>query len=392
MSKYTSTMIAFMFFLQIPIIALWFFTEPLLILCGQDPEISKMAGEYIRYLAPGLFPFMIYECIRRFVQAQSMMIPPLVVTMICVPVNLTLQYFLCWNKNFGFGFIGAAVATSLTYCCLPVLLCSWVAYGDGGQRWAGFRVYTHLFKPLGSLGFSGALAVCSEWWVYEIISLLSGILGKTPLAAQTIVLSTTSLTFMIPLGFSIAASTRVGNSFGSGRWEKARLSSRAGMFLGFAIATITCTFLIAVKDVWGLVWTSEEDVVQLVSRILPIAAVYQLSDALAVISGGVMRGVGKQKAAALYNLIGHYMVGVPMSLLLAFKLGMGLAGIIPRLVPTVTFSSLGLFVGLVVGISFVAVGLLLHITFNIDWTERGRIELTDRPSEVGEMEIEDDED
>jgi MATE family multidrug resistance protein len=54
-------------FLQFPIILLWCFTESLLVLCGQDPEISAMAGEYIRYLIPGLFPFMIYECVKRYI-------------------------------------------------------------------------------------------------------------------------------------------------------------------------------------------------------------------------------------------------------------------------------------------------------------------------------------
>jgi MATE family multidrug resistance protein len=133
----------------------------------------------------------------------------MIIVLICVPINVLLQYLLCWNEATSLGFIGAAIATSATYCCLPILMCLYIAYVQGYERWGGFRVHYKLVKTFLRLGSHGVLAVCSEWWVFEIISLLSGLLGMEALAAQTIVLSTTSLNYMIPLGFSIAASTRV---------------------------------------------------------------------------------------------------------------------------------------------------------------------------------------
>jgi MATE family multidrug resistance protein len=144
------------------------------------------------------------------------------------------------------------------------------------------------------------------------------------------------------------------------RPDIAKTASTAALILGLVISFFTSGFLIFVRNSWGSVWTDDEVVIELVADILPIAAVYQLSDALAgnsplnnlVIAGGVLRGVGKQRYGAVFNLIGYYLIAVPISLLLAFVFKLGVVG---------------LFAGLVGGIAFVSAGQILFIYFRINW-------------------------
>ncbi|KAF3813625.1 hypothetical protein GH733_018778 [Mirounga leonina] len=111
--------------------------------------------------------------------------------------------------------------------------------------------------------------------------------------------------FMLPLGFGVAASVRVGNALGAGNAEQARYSS---------ITVLLCAVYFS---------GSKRDIIYLVSQVMPIFAPFHLFDALAGTCGGVLRGTGKQKIGAILNAIGYYVFGFPIgvSLMFAAKLG-----------------------------------------------------------------------
>jgi MATE family multidrug resistance protein len=84
----------------------------------------------------------------------------MVIVLLCVPINVVLQYLLCWNEYTSVGFVGAAIATSVTYCVLPVMMCLYISF-YAGERWGGFRVHLNLVWTFLKLGVHGVLAVCS---------------------------------------------------------------------------------------------------------------------------------------------------------------------------------------------------------------------------------------
>ena len=201
-----------MAFLALPVAFIWFYTSELLLLLGQDVEISNLSGIYIRYLIPGIFPYFAFECIKRYLQCQGIMSGTLFVIMIASPINIFLQW--CFIFHMEMGLIGAAIATSITYSLLPILSILYIFLFKGGDAWGGWDSreafsLCHLGEFM-RLGVPGVLMMCSEWWAFEIVALMAGWFGEKTLAAQTVVLSTTSLCYMIPLGVSIASSTKVG--------------------------------------------------------------------------------------------------------------------------------------------------------------------------------------
>lgn len=198
--------------------------------------------------------------------------------------------------------------------------------------------------------------ICSEWWAFEIVALLAGLLGNKTLAAQTIVLNTSSLAYMLPLGISVASSTRIGNCLGGQMLFRAKMASRAALLVAFVIAGLNCSLLFGARHSWGWLWTTDKEVIEIVSAILPLAALFQFSDGLGAVGGGVLRGAGLQKTGAFINLAGYYLLGLPLGGMLAFKYAWGLPGL-----------WIGLTTGLIT-VSFV----LLWIIYRMDWEGEAR--------------------
>lgn len=366
--------IVVMAIITVPILVLWSYTESILILLGQDPEISRLSGTFIKYLSPGLFPYLVYSCVLRYLQAQNIMKASLYIMLASAPVNIFLQWFLVWSP-YGFGAIGAPMATSITNMLLPILLIIYAARYEGYECWGGWNWKEALdLRQLGyfwSLGIPGVAMICSEWWAFEVVALMAGLIGEKytltitsrHLAAQSIVLNTGSLCFMVPLGLSVGTSTRVGNSLGAKKPFIARNASISAFFLALMFASLNCTMLLLAKDVWGYLYTQDETVVRLVSEVLPLAAFFQVNDGLSAVASGILRGwynlylkvSGRQALGAALNLTGYYALGLPLGILFTFTLRFGL---------------LGIWLGLTIGITFVAYIGLYIICYKTDWPEQ----------------------
>lgn len=167
----------------------------------------------------------------------------------------------------------------------------------------------------------------NEWWAFEIVALAAGILGEIQLASQTIVLTTSSIMFMVPFGVGVAVNVRVGNLLGAGLPSPAKLSSKVGLAIGVFVTSIEAVLLIAMRHVWGYVFTTDEAVVELVASLLLICAAFQLLDGLQGVLAGVVRGLGKQKYGAIANFAAFYVVGIPAGLALAFPGGQDVHGL-----------------------------------------------------------------
>ena len=195
------------------------------------------------------------------------------------------------------------------------------------------------------------LSFHSLGWAFEVVALLAGLIGTDALAAQTIVLNTSSLAYCLPLGISVAASTRIGNCLGSKLPKLAMISARVAMLLALVIATFNSLTLIIIKENWGFFWTDDKKVVEIVSQILPLAALFQFSDGICAIGGGILRGCGKQKIGAIINLCGYYILALPLGGFLAFQIALGLTG---------------LWLGLTSGLFAVSIVFML-IIYRIQW-------------------------
>jgi MATE family multidrug resistance protein len=200
--------------LSIAIIILWFNTEQLLLLLGQDQRIAMLSGEMARWLAIGIFPNLVSSCIQRYLQGQGIMMASFYVMIIAAPINIFMQWAFVWSTFAKIGPIGAPLATSITNIIICGLLVGYTAFIRGSACWGGWelkemfdtkKLYGYL-----KLGFPGVLMICSEWWAFEIMALLAGLLGKNSLAAQTVMLQTSTITYLIPMGFAVASANITG--------------------------------------------------------------------------------------------------------------------------------------------------------------------------------------
>ncbi|CAG8453213.1 5635_t:CDS:2 [Paraglomus occultum] len=325
----------------------WLNAESILIFLGQREDLARYAGLFLRCLLCGAPAFVMFECLKKYLQAQGIVKAPTYVLVIAATLNICLNYLLVWYEPFSLGFIGAPIATATTYWFMLILLIGYIRYFDGYQVWGGWtRQCLSGWGEVVMLAVPGIFMICSEWWAFELIALAAGYFGETALAAQSVILTTGSTLFQFPFGVAVSASNRVGNLIGAGLVKRAQISSRMAMILAVIVGGTTMSLLLVCRHSWGYLFTGDKDVVELVASVLPMCAAFQISDALGTVGGGIIRGLGRQKIGATLNIIAYYFIGLPFSLVTAFIFEWRL---------------IGLWAGLMIGSMCVGAGELILI-------------------------------
>ncbi|KAI9179071.1 ethionine resistance protein [Blastocladiella emersonii ATCC 22665] len=342
------------FTIAIPLTFLWWFAEPLLRLAGQDHDLARMAGQYIRVLWLGLFPMIVSDCTAKFLVAQGVVNAQLFVSLITIPINGGLGYFLTFvDSPLKLGFFGTAAANTVSEWIGMCLLILYVWRVDGHQFWAPWSLDAlRGWKPFIALGVPGMLQVCSEWWLFEFVALMAGILGPLPLAAQAILINTSSLLITVFYGFGMVSSARVGNFLGAGNAKAASHTMATSIVVGLAASLVISVLLFSFRYQVPYIFTSDADVIALAASVIPILTLFQFADASVCIIGGAIRGCGKQKVGAMFNLGAYYLLGIPLGLILTFVAKVGLSG---------------MWWGLAAGLTTCFVCEVIYMTRYIDW-------------------------
>ncbi len=334
----------------IPLLLLHVFPEGLLRLAGQQPEVAALTVSYTQALAPGVVAFMFFIVFRQTLQAMSIVRPAVVAIVVANVVNVFANYALIFGR-LGMprlGVAGSGLATSISRWVLlltlmglvwPTLRRIWPARRFRTLRLRGFRQALALGIPIG-------IQTSLEMWLFTAVALTMGHLGARALAAHQIALNISALSFMVPLGIAGAAATRVGNAVGRGDMPAARRSAAISLFLGGGVMTLFALVYGLFPTLLARLYTSENAVALLAATLLPIAALFQVFDGLQVVGAGVLRGSGDTRIPAIIALVGYWVLAFPLAYMVAFRFGHG-----PR----------GLWWGLTVGLSTVAVMLLLRI-------------------------------
>lgn len=218
-------MTCFLLCLSVPVAVLWLFAEDILKHLVPEPESARLAGLYLRVMIFSLPGFIIFECGKRFTQAQGLFRATTCVLILAAPVNVFINWLLVWHL--GYGFVGAPIAIAITDNLLPILLFLYVRFIDGHQCWGGFskKAFANWWVMI-RLALPGMIMVEAEWLAFEIITLLSSRFGPEYLAAQSVLATLTSISYQIPFPMSIAASTRIANLIGAGLVDAAKTTAK----------------------------------------------------------------------------------------------------------------------------------------------------------------------
>ncbi|KAH3765586.1 solute carrier family 47 [Pelomyxa schiedti] len=311
----------------IPIAGLWGISKYLLLLMQQDPEISEMASQYVQILIPSLFPYFLYESIKRTLQAQGIVFPMMLVSGVSVVLLALLNWFFV--IYLGLGLPGSAASLTLVYWAMPSMIIPFIFIRKLHLKtWGGLsRECVKNWKEFLSLGLPGVFMLCSEWWAFELLAILSGLIGTVELASNMVIMNTFSIVFMIPLGMSIVGGARVGNYLGGNNPIRAKMVSRLTMTITVLAALVQAGVLLGSHNVWARIYTNDEEVIKMVADLLLLCAPMSLLDGTQGCTSGILRGCGRQKYGACINLVSFYVVGIPLAASLAFAAHMGLWGL-----------------------------------------------------------------
>uniref|UniRef100_A0A803MBJ5 Protein DETOXIFICATION n=1 Tax=Chenopodium quinoa TaxID=63459 RepID=A0A803MBJ5_CHEQI len=298
---YIYSAIISLLFICVPISLLWIFMDKVLILIGQDHQISVEAQKFAVWLIPGLVASAFYDPLVRFLQCQSLVFPLLM----NFAVVLGITTLSCWISVYKLNYGIQSVAFSLSLCgWLNVMFlgiyikCSSVCE----------KTRTHFSKeafyniwPFLRFGFPAALMICLKWWAFEAVVLLSGRLPNPQL--ETSVLS---------------ICIRVANELGAGNAEAARLSAWVVTSAVVIETFVAGVILFCVRHIVGYAYSHTEQVVSYVATLAPFLCLSIITDGLQMVLSGVAKGSGWQRIGAYVNLGAFYIVGIPVAVVLAF--------------------------------------------------------------------------
>ncbi|CAI5501120.1 unnamed protein product [Closterium sp. Naga37s-1] len=311
-----------------PVAVLWWFTEPLLLLLHQSPDIAALGAVYIRWLLPSLAAAVVMQCLERYLQAQSVTFPMAACALAAVLLQFPLTFLLVHTLHWGLP--GAAIAVSLAYMLDLLLLLGYIrCTGVSKAAWGGYSMEAFCgWEPFLQLALPSAIMLCLEYWSFDIVTLLAGLLPNPDIqvAGLSVVLNTSVMAFVLPYGFGVAVSTRVANELGAGDEIAAQRAATVGVLWALFEATLVSSALLTVRSSWGCVFSTSPEVVAFVAAIMPLLVASVVTDAVNAVLSGIVRGSGYQQVALVANLAAYYLFGLPLAALLAFYLKLGSVG------------------------------------------------------------------
>ncbi|VAH28875.1 unnamed protein product [Triticum turgidum subsp. durum] len=210
-------------------------------------------------------------------------------SMITLAVFIPLCWFLVYKV--GMGNAGAALSVSICDWVEVIVLGLYIKFSPSCEKTRAPLTW-EAFKGIGSfmrLAVPSALMICLEWWSYELLVLLSGILPNPALETSvlSICISTVVLLYNLPYGIGTAASVRVSNELGAGNPEGARLVVGVALSIVVCSAVLVSTTLLALRHFIGIAFSNEEEVVDYVTRMVPVLSISVITDSFQGVLSGI---------------------------------------------------------------------------------------------------------
>ncbi|KAK8983458.1 hypothetical protein V6N11_073870 [Hibiscus sabdariffa] len=300
-----SCIISFLFSIIISI--LWFFTEPILVLLHQDPEISRTAALYMKYLIPGLFAYGLLQNIMRFLQTQSIVMPLVVFSVIPLGVHFGIVYCLV-NKT-SLGFKGAPMAASISIWISFLLLAMYVVFANKfNNTWQGlsFEPFHYIIRNL-KLALPSAAMICLACWAFEILVFLAGLMPK-PETTTSLIVICAAARLVLRHRFRLMLlqllkpqknddnstlqtscylhSSRITNELGAGNPNRAKHAMAVALMLSVLVALVVVLTLVLGHDIWAGFFSDSHSIIKNFAEMIPLLVVSIAIDAIQ----GVLQG------------------------------------------------------------------------------------------------------
>ena len=345
--------------LAIVLFVLILLAKPLMYMMDQPQEVVVLALPYLDIIAISLVPLIIFQALKQFSDGMSLTKFPMYATIIANVINVFFNYVLIFGV-WGFprmGVVGAGIGTLIARFVMIMLMWYFLNRLEKTKAYVKdlklFVLEHSMLKKINSLGLPSALQMFFEVGLFTAAIWLSGTLGKNPQAANQIALNLSSMTFMIATGLSVTAMIRVGNQKGLKRPVELRRIATSIFIMGLALAILFAliflifnnvlpTFYLDLNDLTH--FADNQNVVEIASSLLIIAALFQISDSTQVVFLGALRGLQDVKIPTLITFFAYWIIGFPVSYFLGDASKYGSSGIWIGLLAGLTASSIFLYI------------------------------------------------
>ncbi|XP_077243148.1 protein DETOXIFICATION 56-like [Tasmannia lanceolata] len=343
---------------SLPISFLWLNIDKILLHFGQQKDISMVAKTYVTYLLPDLLVTAFLCPLKTYLSSQSITVPIMFSSALALAFHVPINILLSKAK----GIEGVAIAVWVTDLIVVILLAfyvfaierrNWKRWGEGGW-WVQNRAdWIRLLRLCGPC----CLTTCLEWWCYEILVLLAGHLPDPTraVAVLAVVLNFDYLLYSVMLSLATCVSTRVSNELGANQADAAYRSAYVSLTLSIVLGSIGSLVMVLARGVWGTLYSHDGEVVRGVKKMMLLMALVEVVNFPLAVCGGIVRGTARPLLGMYANLCGFYLLALPLGVVLAFRVGLGLPGML-----------LGFLVGMMA-----CVAILLVFVLRIDWVEEG---------------------
>lgn len=324
--------------LTLPVGLLLWFAGPIFGGLGQDAALVATALLYLRAIAWSVPALLGFAVLRHFVSALSDPRPVIVIMLAGTICNGLGNYALALGKlglpALGLAGIGWASTFSLWGMFLALTL-----YVLIRPRYRKYRIFQTLgrFEPavfleLVRIGLPIGVLAAVETGMFTLTAFWMGQLGTTALAAHQVALQTAAITFMVPLGISLATTVRVGLRLGQQDWQGAKMAGAVGIGLSILfMGAMGLLFWLLPERIVGLYLDTQNpanrEVVELAQQLLGVAAVFQIVDGIQVSASGALRGFKDTRVPMLIGIVAYWGLGLPSGYLLGIHLGLGAVGL-----------------------------------------------------------------
>lgn len=321
---------------------------------GVDGEIIPTAIRYTDALSWGVPAMCLLLMLRFFSEGSGFTRPTMYIGLLGVTLNIPLNYVLMFGK-LGlpeFGAQGCGYATSIVIWVQLAVMFFYVRWHSHFkdfelfERW-DWPQWTPILKLL-RIGLPIGGGIFVEGSLFVGAALLIARLGALPASAHLIAINYSALMFMVPLGLASAVTTRVGNALGRGEPEAARYAGLIGMVIMLFTQTLSASSMFLFPELIVRIYTDDAAITSIAVGLLFYSAIFQYADGIQICAAGALRGLKDTLVPMFINLLAYLIIGLSVGYYLTFSKAMGPAG---------------MWIGMIVGLSFGAVLLLGRFLF-----------------------------
>ena len=318
--------------LSIPLAIFSLAGEPITRALGQKPEVATLAGGYMRALAWGSPPLLLFMAFRQYLDAMGRPTPTMMITFIGLSANVVANRVFIYGLGDlvpAMGAVGTGHASSLTRWLMLFAMLIYLARhpelepfrrGALAPVWAQVRRIARIGFPVGS-------QIAMEVGLFSLAAVMMGWFGPYELAAHQVTINIAATTFMVGLGAGLAGSVRVGQHIGAQRPRMARRAVLATYLLSVGFMALCALVFVAAPEALIRLYTDDPQIVRIGSTLLLIAAAFQVFDGGQVAGMSVLRGAADTRAPMVVAGIGYWAIGMPVAYLLGFHTPLGAVGV-----------------------------------------------------------------